>query len=632
MASNSGSGNKDAQFRFAMSEDGMKLGVSRYFPPNGGEGPSVELLRRQVSEAGVQLPMDERAAKQVIDAIQRDGEIRRIVLVHGIKPQEPTNAQLMALGDLNFPVFAGDRFARKNGPFEARDGQTIDGRSIKTQEDFEPEDIEIELGENVEFDPLDGAYVAQRWGLARFKDGVISVDPIPVVSEDAIFVRGNLHAKDFKGRKITPAQIEKELRDLGVVIDIDSEALDDKLNRARATGDTQIDEILVEGKHPVPGKDGWFEFLIASTDYVEVDEEAMSMDFRDRSSYPMAETGQIIGRLHEPEQGQGGIDIYGKTIPASGGNGLTVHLGSNVLVHDDKLTFEAKAKGVVSFDRHVLAVTDCLLISGDVDMTTGNVKLDHGSVKILGSIQAGFTVTAPKDIIVGGSVESAKVVAGGNIEVSGGILMPEGGIVQAEGDVGAGYTNNARIVAGGDVRISNEVSNTSIQADGKLYAVQGKGHIQGGRIVTAKGIVANEIGTDLGVKTIVAIRIEDGEDHELKEQRDKVKAAISRIDDTLGKEPAETILSRTPPEKRAAVAEVLKHRHTLVKRRKALSEDILQLSLKRQEELAGLKIRAKRCLHPGALLYFGARGYEVKEYMEKSVFFWNESTRSIEHS
>ena len=41
----------DARFRFAMSEDGMTLGVSRYFPPTCGREPSVALIREQVAEA-----------------------------------------------------------------------------------------------------------------------------------------------------------------------------------------------------------------------------------------------------------------------------------------------------------------------------------------------------------------------------------------------------------------------------------------------------------------------------------------------------------------------------------------------------------------------------------------------------
>lgn len=621
--------NPDAQFRFAMSEDGMKLGVSRYFPPNGGEGPSVELLRRQVADAGVRLPVDDTAAKQVIDAIQRDGEIRRIVLVSGIPVQEPQNASLVALGNLEYPVFPGDRFARKNKPLHAQSGETIDGRIIKPKEHFEPEDIDIQMGENVDFDPLTESYVSTAWGMARLKDGTISVDPIPHISEDAIIVTGTIHHKDFRGQSITPARLDKEMRDMGVVVDPDLEDLDDKLRQSKKINMPLHDQVIVAGKHPVPGRDGWFEYLVSTRELTGTEDEAGRLDFRNRGSYPMVDPGQIIGRLHPPTAGQGGIDIYGKTIPASGGRELHVHLGENVLMHDDKVTFEAKARGIMVMERGVLSVTECLVINGNVDLNSGNVKVENGSVKVMGSVQAGFSVSAPKHVIVTGSVESAQVQAGGNVEVYGGILMPEGGIVRAEGDVSANYTTNAHIVAGGDVFIVNDITNSEIHADGSLYATRGKGHVQGGKIVTAKGMEVNEVGSELGVATTLTVRIEHAEDHDLREERAKVKRAIQKIDEALGNDHPEQILGRTPPEKRLAVAEVLKHRITLVKRRKAIGEQLNRMALARQEELAGLKIKVKRLIHPGTTLKFGGKMFQVKKLTEASSVFWSDRARDI---
>ncbi len=589
----------------------------------------MELLRRQVADAGVLLPIDESAAKQIINAIQQDGEIRRMVLVRGIEAQEPQHASLMALGNLDFPVFPGDRFARLHPPLEAANGQTIDGRILKPKDDFKPDEIKVKMGENVEFDQLTHSYVSQVWGMARLKDGTISVDPIPAISEDAIDVTGTIHAKDFKGRHITPAQIEKEMRDLGVVIDIDSDDLDAKLKQARSHNLPLFDQIIVAGKHPVPGRDGWLEYLVSTREATGTEDESGRLNFRDRGSYPLVEPGQIIGRLHAPTPGEGGIDIYGKTIPASGGRELHVHLGENVMVHDDKTTFESRAKGIMVMEKGVLSVTDCLLIPGNVDLSTGNLKLEHGSVKIAGSIQAGFTVSAPKHVIVQGSVESATVYAGGNIEVSGGILMPDGGSITAEGDVTANYTTNAIINAGGDVHISNDITNTEINAEGRLFATSGKGHIQGGKIVTARGMAINEVGSELGVATCITVSIEHAEDEELRQERAKVKKAISKIDDALGQEPAAVILERTPPQKRVAVAEVLKHRITLVKRRKHISEKLTQMALARQEELAGIKIKVMRLLHPGTTIKFGAKQRLITKRTEASTIYWDERTRSI---
>lgn len=612
-----------------MSEDGMTLGVSRYFPPHGGKPPSVELLEHQLAAAGVELPVDAKAAKQIVAAAIEGEDIPRVALVRGTPAQDAQNASLVALGNIEFPVFPGDRFAKLHPPQEAANGLTIDRRVIKPKKVFTPEEIVVTMGENVELDSITNAYVSQVWGMARLQDGVISVDPIPVISDDGIEVFGTVHHIDFKGRKVTPAQIETILRDLGVAIDIDTDGLDELIASAEKIGLPLFEQLLVAGSHPKPGRDGWLEYLVSTRETAGTEDESGRLDFREKGAYPMVESGQIVARLHAPTPGEGGIDIYGKTIPASGGNELHVHLGENVLLHDDKRTFESKAKGIMVMERGTLSVTDCLLVSGNVDLSSGNLKLEHGSVKIMGSVQAGFVVSAPKHVIVMGSVESAEVYAGGNIEIAGGILMPDGGKVVAEGDVSASYATNANIKAGGDIDIANDVTNSEIYAENLFIATRGKGHIQGGTILCGKGMTVNEVGSDLGVKTKLGVEIEDEDTVELREERIKIKKAILKIDEALGQENPAVILQRTPPDKRPAVAEVLKHRITLIKRRKHISEQINEIVLAHQERLEGITVKVQRLIHPGTTISFGEKTKQISKRTEASTLYWDENNRTI---
>lgn len=621
--------NSDAVFRFALSEDGMKLGVSRYFPPNGGKPPSVELLCQQVADAGVQLPVDEEAAQRVIEAIKQDNPFTGITLVRGIEPKEPQHGALIALGDLNFPVFPQDRFARFRKPQKAENGQTIDGRTVLTQKEFEPEDLEVSVGDNVDWDPATESYVSQVWGMARLKGGVIKVDPIPRISEDEITVTGNLHHKDFKGDPITPAKLDKVMRDLGVVIDMDMDRIDAKLKQAALKGSALLNEPIIEGRHPVPGRDGWLEYLVSTRETTGTEDEAGRLDFRNRGTYPLVNPGQPIGRYHHPTQGEGGIDIYGKTIPANAGHEMSIRVGENVVLLDDGVTYQAKAKGVVAMDRGELSVTECMVINGNVDLNSGNVKVEFGSVKVRGSIQAGFSVSAPKQVIVEGSIESASVYAGGTVEVRGGILMPDGGQVVCDGDVIANYATNAKIKAGGDVTIANEVTNSSIQTEGRLIAVSGKGTVIGGVIKTGKGAEVNEIGSELGVATTIIVDVEHPEDDELREQRKKITHAIRKIDDTLGTDDPKDILLRTPEAKRAAVAEVLKHKQTLMKRRKSITEQIHKLIDARLGETDNAVIQVKRMVYPGAVVKFGKKGHQFEKRLEASVLYWDVRNRQV---
>ncbi|WP_319583113.1 FapA family protein [uncultured Pseudodesulfovibrio sp.] len=619
----------DAIFRFSMSEDGMKLGVNRYFPPNGGQGPSVALLKAQVAAAGVRLPVDEDAAKRIVEAVKTGGEFRGITLVRGIPPQEPQEAALAGLGNLEFPVFPEDRFLRFRPATEAADGQSIDGRILHPKGTFSPKPVKVTVGDNVAWDPAKEAYYSQVWGMARIRDNKIWVDPVAHITPDEVEVVGTIFHKDFQDKPITPQRIEKELRDMGVLIPVDLQILAEKLRQAAEMSMPLPNQVLVQGAHPVPGRDGWLESLVATREETGTEDEAGRLDFRDRGVYPMVSTGQIIGRLHPPTPGEGGIDIYGKTIPAHAGRELKITLGENVLLQNDGVTYSSKAQGVAVMEQHTLSVTQCLLVQGNVDLNSGNVKVEHGSIKILGSIQAGFSVSAPRHVLVEGSIESANVYAGGLVEVKGGILMPDGGEIVSDGRVIANYAVGARIRAKHDVVIANEIQNSAIRTDGKLVALSGKGTVQGGVILARKGIEVNELGSELGVATTVGIIVEEAEDEKLREERIKVVQAIKKIEATLGTEPPEALLARTSEAKRPALISIIKHRKALVQRREVLSGKIHRLQQRHQEEMQGVTIKVKKFIHPGTTIAFGKTRKKVEKRLEASTFYWDVEKRDV---
>jgi len=619
----------EAVFRFAMSKDGMKLGVNRYFPPNGGQGPSVALLKAQVAACGVRLPVDEDAAGRIVEAVKTGSEFRGITLVRGIPPQEPREATLASLGDLEFPVFPNDRFLRYRPATKAADGESIDGRTIPPKGTFTPKPVKVEMGENVAWDSTEEAYYSQVWGMARIRDNVISVDPVARVTPDGVQVVGTIFHKDFRGEPITPERIEKELLDMGVLIPVDLQVLAAKLSESADMNMPLPNQVLVKGAHPVPGRDGWLESLVATREETGTEDATGRLDFRNRGVYPMVSTGQIIGRLHPPTPGEGGIDIYGKTIPPHAGRELKITLGENVLLQNDGATYSSKAQGVAVMEQNTLSVTECLVVQGNVDLNSGNVKVEHGSVKVLGSIQAGFSVSAPQHVLVEGSIESATVYAGGLVEVKGGILMPDGGEIISDGRVIASYAVGARIRAKHDVIIANEIQNSAIRTGGKLVALSGKGTVQGGVIVARRGIEVNELGSELGVATTVGIIVEEAEDKKLREERSRVVQAIKKIETTLGTEPPEALLARAPEAKRSALIEVIKHREALIKRRESLSGKIHRLQLRHQEEMQNVNIQVKKFVHPGTMITFGKTRKKVEKRLEASTFYWDVEKRDV---
>jgi hypothetical protein len=335
-----------------------------------------------------------------------------------------------------------------------------------------------------------------------------------------------------------------------------------------------------------------------------------------------------VARLHPPTKGQGGIDIFGKTVPANEGRELFIHLGENVILLEDEITFQATARGILVMERNTLSVSECLVLSGNVDMGTGNVRVDTGSVKVLGNVQAGFEVRAPKHVVVGGSIESATVVTGGNVEVSGGILMPDGGLVEG-GDVITSYMNNGRVLAHGNIVFKNEISNSNIQAFGKIIAEKGKGIIQGGTSLCSRGMTVNELGSELGVRTVVGINLSTEDDLDLIKERKHLVKEINKIDKILGKGDPRDILTRTPADKREAVVKIIKHRMNVSKRYKNVTEELTEKADMRQQELAGISIKVMRTIHAGVIIKMGGQTVQVKKTMDRTQIHWNQDERKI---
>jgi hypothetical protein len=207
--------------------------------------------------------------------------------------------------------------------------------------------------------------------------------------------------------------------------------------------------------------------------------------------------------------------------------------------------------------------------------------------------------------------------------------MPDGGEVVSDGRVIANYAVGARIRARHDVIIANEIQNSVIRTGGRLIALSGKGTVQGGVILASKGIEVNELGSELGVATTVGIIVEEAEDEKLREERRRVAQAIKKIDATLGTEPPETLLARTPEAKRPALLEVIRHREALVLRRESLSGRIHRLLLRHQQEMQGVTIQVKRFAHPGVMITFGKHRKKVEKRLEASTFHWDEEKRDI---
>ena len=204
-------------------------------------------------------------------------------------------------------------------------------------------------------------------------------------------------------------------------------------------------------------------------------------------------------------------------------------------------------------------VSEVLEIQGDVDYSTGHIDFP-GDVLIHGQIKQGFKVKAGGSLTCSKLIDVTEIACGGDLETGQGILGRMQGTVKVGGSVRAKFIENCYVEAGGDVFVSTGCLNSVINTLGAV-STGPKGVIIGGKLYAQKGVTAFQIGNSTGVHTEIhcgvdyivqqkltwirdrnialALKLKDVEgklasrqDPQLEELRDKLKAAMRRMNDS----------------------------------------------------------------------------------------------------
>lgn len=616
----------DARIRFVMNTSGMKVGISQYFPPSGRGLPlSPALILKQLRQAGITADMDQEAAVKACAILASGGDTKSLIIARGTPATEPRDSVVDLAGDPALPVLPGMFIGKVRPCAPGAKGLTADGRELEPQSARVP--ARLRVGDNIALDRGDASLRSTVYGLIRQTEADIRVEPLVRIAGDDFAVSATLYPADFNGQPLTAATLDEELKRLGVVLKTRAPAVQAALDQAGASGQPQELDI-VQGTAPSPGKDGWLELLVTVRETGPVEKDGR-IDYSDRGAFPSVDGGMVVAVLHPPSRGVPGMDVFGRPHPASEGRPAEVYAGENVEVDADGVTYRATAPGMLVFEGNVLMVTECLEVRRDVGFATGNIRVEKGSVKILGAVSKGFQVKAPGHVVVADVVESAEVEAGRDVHVRGGIMMPGGGRVWAGGSVNAQYAINARIEAGGDVVITNEVSNSAIRAGGRFIAARGTGAVQGCEIVCGAGAHINELGSPIGAHTVLAVSAKDTQHTDLLKEKRILRRRVRRVNEVLGLSDARTILTRTPEAKRQAVGEILKARI----RDQARLEEIAAILAEEQEQrfkaLEAASIVVIGTVHPGVVIKFGGRVLKITDGLIGARFFYERRGRGV---
>ena len=284
---------------------------------------------------------------------------------------------------------------------------------------------------------------------------------------------------------------KNKIMSAGVTNGLNEQALRELLE-AKRYGEKRV---VAETIQPINGEDGKLIFHFSTDERTGRPREIGGgrVDYRSLDLYvPVNEDQLLVTRIPATE-GTPGVTVKGKITKQKPGKDVILPRSKNIAVNDDKTEMRAMCSGMVEYLHKSVNVSSVYRINGDCDLSVGNIDFD-GSVHIAGSIRSGYTVKATGAVIVADVMEAATVIAGGNVEIKGGMQGADKGRIEAGGSVNIMYIERGTVIAEGSVTVDVSIHST-IEAGGSLTAKGKRGAIIGGRIGAAGDITTNSVGS-----------------------------------------------------------------------------------------------------------------------------------------
>jgi len=432
-------------------------------------------------------------------------------------------------------------------------------------------------------------------------------------------------------------EIEKEdlishLKSYGVVYGIMEDAIENILKSK--IFDKPV--LVAVGKKPVDGKDG--QVVIIKPEQAEDGQSAAEKGKIDLRELParmrtIVKAGQTVAEIIPPTEGEEGRNVLGRVLKPKPGKPPQMKLGRNVrLIEDGKKVVAAVDGILVAAADGTIDVNEVLNVSGDVDYSTGNIDFP-GEVQIKGDVKPGFTVKAKGDVLVGGVIEAATVVSFEGSVSALGIKGREKGIVKAKEEVRAKFVENAIVEAGKAVIAEGPITNSQIKAGEKVIARGNKGVIVGGTISAGFYVEAEEIGSELGVKTHIEVGVEPEERERMKVLKAQIELDRENLNKLVAvyktlKEIMDRNQGKLPPDKVELFRKVGQSMINLRNSIELAERELEEIQIRMKQKYMFAKVIARKILHPGVEIYiFDRRYYNDKALQKVLLVVENEQIR-----
>lgn len=330
------------------------------------------------------------------------------------------------------------------------------------------------------------------------------------------------------GNMVTQEDIYYDLERREIVFGIRHDAIADLIDKRRMN-----EKILIaEGIPPQKGEDGWFEFFVRlDLPRIPAPLPDGSVDYVNIEAFEMVDKGEKIAVYHRAGKGVAGKNIYGETIHAENGAEKKPLRGEGFIIAPDGVTYLSKMNGKFQYINGRIIITNMLVVHEDVTAVTGKLEVD-GSVYVMGSIYSGGYIKATGDIVIEHNVETARLIAGGNIMIKKGSCSRHDCFIEAGGEVSGSFFEAANIKARGNVK-ANYIMNSEINTMGRIIVSGSKGMLLGGKTSAVRGVDTFNLGNGSHLKTFLEVgrtKMYEEQQEEYGHRRDQLVNELNALD------------------------------------------------------------------------------------------------------
>lgn len=345
------------------------------------------------------------------------------------------------------------------------------------------------------------------------------------IAEDKMSVSAKFFAPSNGGELMDIPEILNDLVHKGIKAGVQREAIEEFLK----TREYCKEFIVARGQEATKGEDASITYHFNTDLSLKPTQlEDGSVDFHSLNNICPVSEGDLLATLYKEKPGEPGFNVLGERLRPAEVKRYRLSFGTNVRRSDDHCQLFSTANGHVILSNGQVIVSNVYDVE-DVGNATGNIDYD-GNVNIKGNVHSGFKVFARGDIIVGGVVEGAELVADGEVILKRGIQGGGRAKIKAKGNVVAKFIESATVSAEGYVR-TESILHSNVSAKGAIEVSGKKGFVTGGTVRSLSLIEAKTIGSQIGAATALEVGI----DPVLKERFTVLKKDIKTLQANMDK-------------------------------------------------------------------------------------------------